>query len=245
MKEKIHQLIAEGEIDIALDQLVQLDSDFILLKSRWSGLRRDQSQGILTTEYFRMERNRIAHAILDMVNRKYSMQEQDLAKSNSSPLSNNQRLANHSPKPLKVFISYSKRDKELRDELDIHLSTLKRQQYIDTWHDQDILPGDAWDAEIRQELHQADIVLFLISANFLATDYIMDIELPQALGRRAEGETTIIPIILRPCDWEGTRLGQLMALPQKGKPITSWSSRDEAWTEVVRGIKRVIDKRYA
>ena len=245
MKDEIRQLILNGEIESALDRLLLISDDFILLKSRWSGLRRDQNQGILTHEYFQRERNRITHAMIEMLDRinwpESSAIISPKAQNDVSPLP----TTSTGPQPLKVFFSYSRHDKNLRDDLDKHLSTLKRQKYIDAWHDRDILPGNTWDEEIKRELRAADIILFLISADFLATDYIMDIELPLALERREKGEATIIPIILRPCLWEETPLADLLALPGKGIPITTWDSKDEALTEVVKGIKRVIDAKLS
>ncbi len=138
----------------------------------------------------------------------------------------------------KVFFSYSKKDKTLRDELDRFLAPLKSK--IATWHDRDIMPGAKWDAEIKAELNDADIVLCLVSADFLATDYIMEVELPIMLERYKKGELQVIPIILRPCGWEYTTLAEFNALPEKGKPITQYDNKDAAFLEVLNGINRVI-----
>jgi hypothetical protein len=136
---------------------------------------------------------------------------------------------------IEVFISYSKQDKELRDGLLAHLRPLEREGVI-TWHDRQILPGTEWDEEIRSRLNAADIILLLISADFLATDYCTQVEIPEALRRHEAGEATVMPVILRQCGWKYTRLAAIQAYPEKAKPIKSWADIDEAYTNVVDGV---------
>ncbi|MDO9268852.1 MAG: TIR domain-containing protein, partial [Methylobacter sp.] len=107
--------------------------------------------------------------------------------------------------------------------------------------DRDILPGEEWDKSIKEELRKADIVLYLVSADSMATDYIQQVELPMILQRRDAGECKLVPIIVRACDWEDQGFAKYNVLPMKGKPIKSWDDQDEAWLEVVKGIKKIID----
>jgi len=141
---------------------------------------------------------------------------------------------------LSVFFSYSHKDEILRDELADHLATLKRNGEISAWHDRMIAAGSDWAKAIDDNLMTADVILLLISSSFLASDYCSDIELNQAIARHNSGEARIIPIILRPCDWEGSLFGRLQALPKNAKPITKWDNKDEAFTDVVKGIKLAI-----
>lgn len=141
----------------------------------------------------------------------------------------------------KVFFSYSRHDQEMLEEFQAHLALLRKQGVIDTWNDRDILPGEEWDNEIKQRLAEAEIILLLVSSNFLATDYIWMVEITEAMKRHERKEARVIPIILRACHWETAPFGNLNALPPKGKPVSSYSNRDEAWLQVVEGIKRVID----
>jgi formylglycine-generating enzyme required for sulfatase activity len=136
---------------------------------------------------------------------------------------------------IEVFISYSKQDKELRDGLLAHLRILEGEEII-TWHDRQILPGTRWDEEIRARLNDADIILLLISADFLNTDYCKEVEIPEALRRQESGEATVMPVILRQCGWKYTPLASIQAYPEKAKPIKSWSDIDEAYTNVVDGV---------
>lgn len=136
---------------------------------------------------------------------------------------------------IEVFISYSKQDKELRDGLLSHLRILETKGII-SWHDRQILPGTEWDEEIKARLNAADIILLLISADFLATDYCTQVEIPEALRRHEAGEATVIPVVLRSCTWDLTPLAAIQAYPEKAKPIKSWPDIDEAYTDVVRGV---------
>ncbi|MES9969977.1 MAG: toll/interleukin-1 receptor domain-containing protein, partial [Candidatus Thiodiazotropha sp.] len=101
---------------------------------------------------------------------------------------------------VEVFFSYSHQDEGLRNELEIHLSLLRRQGAIDIWSDHRIGPGEELGGEIDRHLESADIILLLVSPNFLNSDYCYDIEMKRAMERHEHGETRVIPVILRPCD---------------------------------------------
>ena len=142
---------------------------------------------------------------------------------------------------LGLFFSYAHEDQKLRLQLDNHLSTLKRQGYIETWHDRNIQPGQEWAGQIDQHLERAQVILLLISSYFLASDYCYDKEMARALERRKTGEAQVIAVILRPCDWSNTPFSELQCLPTDAKPVTSWSNRDEALLDVARGIRKTVD----
>jgi hypothetical protein len=142
-------------------------------------------------------------------------------------------------RPLELFFSYSHKDEALRDELATHLKLLQRQGIITAWHDRQITAGSEWAGAIDDHLNSARIILLLISADFIASDYCYDIELKRAMERHAAGEAVVIPIILRPADWSGAPFGKLQALPKNAQPVTTWSNRDEAWLNVTQGIRRV------
>jgi internalin A len=144
---------------------------------------------------------------------------------------------------LRLFYSYSHKDELLRDQLDTHLKILERQNLIQPWHDRRIDPGTDWANEIDDNLARADIILLLISADFIASDYCYEIELEQAMKRHHSGEAQVIPIILRSADWKGTPFSKLQALPTSGKAVTTWDDPDEAWLDVEQGIKNVIEAR--
>lgn len=143
--------------------------------------------------------------------------------------------------PVKVFISYAHRDEDFRLELETHLSGLRRQKLIDAWNDRKIEPGQEWAGEIDDALNQAQIILLLVSADFINSDYCHDKEMLRALERDAAKEAVVIPIILRACDWLNSPFSKLQGLPKDAKPIKNWSDRDEAWLDVVRGLRKVIE----
>ncbi len=141
----------------------------------------------------------------------------------------------------KLFISYTRKDKRVRDELIKHLSILERQEKITSWSDGEIRPGEAWADEIRIHLQTAHLILLLLSSDFLASDYCYSVEMVSALERHASGQARVIPIILRPVDWQKTPLSGLQALPTNGKPVVYWKVRDEAFLDIVRGIEKTIE----
>ncbi len=125
---------------------------------------------------------------------------------------------------VKVFFSYSHKDEELRNELANHLTILQRQGVIKAWHDREISAGTEWANEIDRHMESARIILLLVSANFLASDYCYDIELKRAIERHEAGEACVIPIILKPVYWNGAPFAKLQALPKNAKPVTTNSS---------------------
>ncbi len=141
--------------------------------------------------------------------------------------------------PLKLFYSYSHADEALRDKLAKHLKILQRQNIIAEWHDRAIEAGEEWEGEIVKAMNEAQIVLLLISDDFIASDYCWGPELTASLAKHESGEARVIPVILRAVDWTGAPFSKLQALPKNAKPITTWSDIDEAMTNVAEGIRRV------
>jgi internalin A len=144
---------------------------------------------------------------------------------------------------LRVFVSYAHKDEVLRAELDTHLKLMQRQRVIDIWHDRRIPPGDEWEKQIDEELEHADLILLLISADFLASDYCYDIEVERAMARHRAGEARVIPIIVRDVAWGKAPFAKCQALPKEAKAVTLWGDgvhgRDSAWRNVAEGIERV------
>jgi hypothetical protein len=147
-------------------------------------------------------------------------------------------------KPLLVFYSYADADPDRRykDELDKHLEMLRRDGVIKTWHNGMIAPGSASETEIRDHLEGADIIVLLVSADFLSSVSCYDKDLAQAMERHERGDAVVIPVIARPCDWESAPFGKLQALPPGARPIAKWRNRDDAWTKVSQGIRAAAKK---
>jgi DNA replication protein DnaC len=145
---------------------------------------------------------------------------------------------------IKVFYSYSHKDENLREMLESHLSALRRQGYIDDWHDRKLIPGSDWDASINDRILSADLILFLISSDFIASDYCYDLEVKKAIELYRDGKCLIVPIILRECDWSDTPFSKIQGLPTDMKPIVSkhWHNIDEAFTDVIKKLKKTINE---
>ncbi|MFN0191051.1 MAG: toll/interleukin-1 receptor domain-containing protein [Aestuariivirga sp.] len=142
----------------------------------------------------------------------------------------------------KVFISYSHKDEELRNQLEVQLAMLKREGLVEVWHDRRMLAGDRLDWTIDENLNSADIILLLLSPDFLASDYCYKMEKATALQRAQSGQSRLISVVLRPCDWEHTDLPQYVMTPKDAKPITKWANSDEAFLNVVQEIRRAISQ---
>lgn len=141
-----------------------------------------------------------------------------------------------------VFFSYSHADEALRDQLEKQLAMLRRQGVIETWHDRRIGAGQDIDAAIDEHINQDEIILLLVSPDFLASDYCYDIEMTRALERHKNGEAIVIPVILRHCDWHGSPFGKLLATPRDGKPVVSWPDIDEAFLQVAMAVREAAKR---
>ena len=149
--------------------------------------------------------------------------------------------------PVSMFYSYSHADESIRLEIEKHLATLRRVGLIQPWHNRRIGPGDEWKKEINRELERADIILLLLSPDFIASDYCFEIEARRALERHALDQATVIPILVRPVDLKGLPFSNLQMLPRGAAVISTPRSMDEALKEVAEGIRlaaeKVLDRR--
>lgn len=144
-------------------------------------------------------------------------------------------------RPARLFYSYSHKDESLRNQLDTHLSILSRVGLIETWYARKIEDvGDDWKDIVDEQLQRADIILLLISANYISSDYCYEEEMTRALKRHEMGEARVIPILVRNVNLRLTPFAKLQALPENGVPVINWESRDSAWTDVSEGIEKVI-----
>lgn len=143
---------------------------------------------------------------------------------------------------VRLFYSYSHKDERLRYELETHLKLMQRQGLIETWHDRRINPGDEFDKEIDDNLETADIVLLLVSADFIASDYCYEKEMKRALERHKNGEARVISIILHDVNWRKAPFAKSLVLPRDGKPVTRWKPKARAWSNVSQGIEKVVEE---
>ena len=144
--------------------------------------------------------------------------------------------------PIRIFVSYSHKDEALRLEFETFLAPLKRHHEIEVWFDREIVPGAGWADKIDESINTAHIIILLLSPDFLASDYCINVETKRALERYARENISLIPIVLRPVAASDNPTRPLQALPTNGKPVVSWNNRDEAWLDVLDGLRKVIGR---
>src|SRR5581483_6686187 len=145
-----------------------------------------------------------------------------------------------SDQTVSIFYSYSHLDESLRNELSKHLSSLRRNCWIREWHDRLILPGDNWANLISLHLECADIILLLLSADFLNSDYIWNVEYRRAMQRHEAGDARVLGVLLRPVVLEPLPIKDLQLLPKDAKPVTEWPNPDSAFKNIGEGILKVV-----
>lgn len=145
---------------------------------------------------------------------------------------------------LKIFISYAHVDKKLCEKFIIHLHSLKRADLISNWYDNEINPGEEWDEEIKKNLNESDLIIFLLSPELIASEYVYKNELKLSIIKHRNNEAFIVPVMLRNCNYQHTYFGKLQGLPEGFIPIKSKKFKyiDDAFTLVIKGLERVIEK---
>ena len=144
-------------------------------------------------------------------------------------------------KPAKLFVGYAHKDESYWEELQGYLKPLKVEGLVEDWHDHDVTFGQEQEGVVTENLEMCQIVLFLISINFIASPYSYGADMERALEKHEAGEARVIPVILRPVYWSDSPIARLQPLPSNGKPIATWPNRDEAWLEVATGIRREVE----
>jgi len=143
-------------------------------------------------------------------------------------------------KPARLFISYSHKDENLCSELRTHLKILGNSERIQTSLITGMESGVAWSTRVEDEIEKADIILLLITPDFLASEQIHQMEIKRAIERHERGETLLIPIVARASDWRSTEIARFQALPINDVPVSSWRDRDAAWSSVIEGVRAAI-----
>jgi len=145
---------------------------------------------------------------------------------------------------VEIFCCYAHEDRSYLLKLKKQLTPLLRRQLINNiWSDVDISPGMDWEREINKHLNTAQIILLLVSPDFIASDYCYSTEMARAIERHERGEAKVIPVILRPVSWRETPFAKLQALPAGTRPVTDWQNRDKAFRDVAEGIHRAVEER--
>ena len=141
---------------------------------------------------------------------------------------------------VEIFVSYSHEDEALLKRLETHLTGLQRAGLITVWHGRKISAGVPWEEEIDKYLSNAQIVLLLVSANFIASDYCYGVEFQRAMERHRQRTARVIAIILSPCRWRDTPLAKLQVSPRGANPVTQWADTEQAFVSIADDIAEVV-----
>jgi len=141
-----------------------------------------------------------------------------------------------------IFVSYSHKDERQLNELKTHLSPLERQNLIDTWHDRRIVAGEEFGQKINENIESADVILLLVSADFIASKYCYEIEMKRALERHEKKEARVVPVIIDYVNWKAIpELSKLTAVPKDGKPVPKWPKKAAAWLDVSERVQEMLE----
>lgn len=146
-----------------------------------------------------------------------------------------------------VFISYAHADEKLKDRFLVHLGALKREGLIGVWHDRMLKLGDHLDTAIEEQLAAANLVILLVSPDFINSDYCAEREMQRAFARAKQGQCKVAAVILKQCQWKnipidaGGKLGDFLATPQNGKAVMNFKNREAAWDGVVTDVRGLIE----
>jgi len=145
--------------------------------------------------------------------------------------------------PLKLFYSYSHTDETHRKELVKHLTMLQRNSLIDDWFDGNITAGSNLDAEVLKHLESADIVVFLVTENWLSSNSCIEEWDKANEYKKSQPNKRLIPIIVTSCAWQDLAgMNDILALPHDGKPVIDWPQISTAWTSVYEGIRDAAEE---
>ncbi|MGB0840443.1 MAG: toll/interleukin-1 receptor domain-containing protein, partial [Chitinophagales bacterium] len=144
-------------------------------------------------------------------------------------------------RPCSIFVCYHSEDEVYKEALNKHLTPLVRLQKVTLWDKSYINAGEQYEDKIFQELEKANLVLCLISSDFIADDFCYSSQLKRILTAHKKGVQKIIPIKIRNARWQKLPLAQLKAFPDK-KWVGTNPKNDDAWVEVVEGVERLIEE---
>lgn len=142
----------------------------------------------------------------------------------------------------RVFISYSHQDRQWLERLRVHLRPLIRDSSVDVWDDTRIEPGQSWRVEIRKAIEAASVAVLLISADFLASEFIASEELPELLEAGERGGLRILQVIVSPSRFERTKLARLQTVNSPADPLVSLSDyqREAVFDRVAQRIESIL-----
>ena len=249
--ERIKDLVGRDQIEQALQELkdwtAEHDNDLhntvILLSGRLNNLRSSERKGIITREEGARTGNQIRYNLLSVLD---DLPDVQMEIPVDEAIAGEQKDTLDKPVARKLFISYAREDQAYVKNLERHLSSLIRSNHIASWTDSQILPGQEWNKEIEERLRSADIILYMVSSDFIDSDFINKHERVWAEETKANKGALIVPVLLRSCYWEGEDFAKYGAVPKHPdsgelKPISRWQDKDYAYVTIVKELGRIID----
>lgn len=251
----LQDLIKKDNLEEALRELenwadghdAELHTTVILQTSRLNQLRRNERMGLLSRDEAMRTRNQIRYSVLSLLD--------ELPEQASSPYKTASVTPPSTPAPMpdtgkkirrKLFISYAREDHQLVTGLKRHLHALTRSGHIESWSDSDLMGGQEWNQEIEKQVREADIILYMISIDFIHSEFITKNERVWAEDAKSSHGALIIPVLLRHCYWKEEDFARYGALPkyQNGelRPVSEWEDKDRAYVTIVEELKRCIDR---
>lgn len=234
-KEKALDLVSKGQILKALSAINdylgdnydnELRNQSTLVEVRYRHIIKQRELNVISTEDFLIEQNRYNSAVISLIDT--ISKEEHEADGNG----------NNGNEKVNIFISYAHKDDEFRFKLEESLQTLKKDGKIDIWSEAQV--NEEMDYMPSKQLEDADIILLLVSADFL-TSFMWN-ELENIIKRHETGSVAAISIILRPCDWKVTPISKLQVLPQNRKPIIESENIDNSYFQISSRIKKIIER---
>jgi nucleotide-binding universal stress UspA family protein len=246
--QQIRQLVENSRLDAALDLLLEhassnagLKDEASILKNTLSRVEREKRIGAMDFREYSRETVKISSAILDLIR-----QLPTQAVPTPAPAPPAEPVSTVPPptpvRPYKVFVSYAREDEDYVKKLRAHLRSLELDGMITLWTDDQILTGDAWAEEIQKQMDQTDIMLLLMSPDFVNSDFIQRVELKQALERKVAGKNLVVPVNLRRVHLPEF-LSRLQYTPRQA-PVAGSPDQDEAWYTVAQDIKKLIKGKF-
>jgi len=241
--QQVRRHVENSRLEEALDLLIQnadantaLRDDASILKNTLSKVEREKRIGALDFREYSRETVRISSAILDLI--------RQLPRSSVPELVQLPNLvgATLPVRPYRVFVSYAREDEAQMRKMRAHLRALELDGMLKIWTDEDIFTGDEWAEEIQKQIDRADIILLLMSPDFVNSDFIHRVELKQALERKVAGKSLVVPVNLRRVALPEF-LSRLQYTPRQ-TPVAAAPDQDEAWYTVAQDVKRLIKGKF-
>jgi hypothetical protein len=249
----LQKIIASGDLKKAVSEIMEAtsgtsdESTAMMLSARLSRLERNELMGIMSYSDANMERNRLTQSLLSVLS---GLDDSAFGTRPPQPITIPDPTSTPSspaspPVPKKMFISYAREDFEYVERLKRFMYPLQREGLIETWSDSNLAPGQSWNDAIQKEMEEADIILYMISVDFLNSRFINEHERIWANKHVNDRGTIIVPVIVRPAPWSAEDFARYNAIPKdtQGRltPLSQWSDQDSANLALVDQLRGILN----